>query len=96
MQDDKRQAAEPRAPAETRRVLLCSGKVYYDLVATRQILGADHVAIHRIEQLYPLQRRDTGTRPAPTRRQTLGGCVRRPPISLRSRGGSMTNTSSRS
>jgi 2-oxoglutarate dehydrogenase E1 component len=47
-----------RAPAETRRVLLCSGKIYYDLVATRQILGADHVAIHRIEQLYPLQRRD--------------------------------------
>ncbi len=35
------------------RVLLCSGKVYYDLEARRQELGRDDIAILRIEQLYP-------------------------------------------
>ncbi|MEZ4464610.1 MAG: hypothetical protein R3F43_08935 [bacterium] len=50
---------DPEAtPATTKRVLLCSGKIYYDLLATKQILGADHIAVHRIEQLYPLQARD--------------------------------------
>jgi len=50
---------DPATPPEaTRRVLLCSGKIYYELLATKQILGADHVAIHRIEQLYPLQNRE--------------------------------------
>jgi len=37
-----------------RRVLLCSGKVYYDLVAQRASLSADDVAIVRLERLYPL------------------------------------------
>jgi 2-oxoglutarate dehydrogenase E1 component len=41
-------------PARVRRVLLCSGKVYYDLLEKRQPLGADHVAIVRVEQLAPL------------------------------------------
>ncbi len=35
------------------RVLLCSGKVYYDLVAAREEKQAEHVAIVRLEQLYP-------------------------------------------
>ncbi len=35
------------------RVLLCSGKVYYDLIAARDERSADHVAIVRLEQLYP-------------------------------------------
>jgi 2-oxoglutarate dehydrogenase E1 component len=35
-------------------VLLCSGKVYYDLDKRRQELGRDDVAIVRIEQYYPL------------------------------------------
>ncbi|HLH05253.1 MAG TPA: multifunctional oxoglutarate decarboxylase/oxoglutarate dehydrogenase thiamine pyrophosphate-binding subunit/dihydrolipoyllysine-residue succinyltransferase subunit [Bryobacteraceae bacterium] len=38
---------------EIRRVLLCSGKVYYDLVNKREELGRRDVAIIRIEQLYP-------------------------------------------
>ena len=38
----------------TRRVLLCSGKVYYELDEKRQELKADHVAIVRLEQFYPL------------------------------------------
>ena len=38
----------------TRRVLLCSGKVYYDLVAGREAKKRPDVAIVRFEQLYPL------------------------------------------
>jgi 2-oxoglutarate dehydrogenase E1 component len=37
-----------------RRVLLCSGKVYYDLAAAREEQGRTDVAILRVEQLYPL------------------------------------------
>ena len=36
-----------------RRVVLCSGKVYYDLLADRQARKIDDVAILRLEQLYP-------------------------------------------
>lgn len=35
------------------RVLLCSGKVYYDLLAAREKLNNSHTAIIRLEQLYP-------------------------------------------
>jgi 2-oxoglutarate dehydrogenase E1 component len=41
-------------PAAVRRVLLASGKVYWDLVARREKLGATDTAIVRVEQLYPL------------------------------------------
>ena len=34
-------------------VLLCSGKIYYDLVAAREERRHDDVAIVRVEQLYP-------------------------------------------
>ena len=36
------------------RMVLCGGKVYYDLLEQRRALGLDHVAIVRIEQLYPM------------------------------------------
>ncbi|MDX9997005.1 MAG: 2-oxoglutarate dehydrogenase E1 component [Phenylobacterium sp.] len=36
-----------------RRVLLCSGKVYYDLLERREELGVDDVYILRLEQFYP-------------------------------------------
>jgi len=38
------------------RVLLCTGKIYYDLAAHREGQGRDDVAILRLEQLYPLTR----------------------------------------
>ncbi len=38
---------------KVKRVIACSGKVYYDLVKKREEKGADDVAILRVEQLYP-------------------------------------------
>ncbi|HXF16907.1 MAG TPA: 2-oxoglutarate dehydrogenase E1 component [Burkholderiales bacterium] len=38
---------------KVKRVVFCSGKVYFDLVAARRERGIDDVAIVRLEQLYP-------------------------------------------
>ena len=40
--------------ASARKILLCSGKIYYELVAERARRSADDVAILRLEQYYPL------------------------------------------
>ncbi len=44
-------------PSAVRRVLLCSGKICYELNAARQQRGVDDTAIVRIEQLYPVPKR---------------------------------------
>jgi 2-oxoglutarate dehydrogenase E1 component len=41
-------------PGQVRRVLLCSGKIYYDLAAKRQADQRADIAIVRAERLYPL------------------------------------------
>lgn len=40
-------------PKKIKKVILCSGKVYYDLYEKRKELGRSDIAIMRIEQLYP-------------------------------------------
>ncbi len=41
------------ADDRVRRVVLCSGKVYFDLLKARAASGDDRVALLRVEQLYP-------------------------------------------
>jgi 2-oxoglutarate dehydrogenase E1 component len=43
----------PADPARVRRVVLCSGKVYYDLRGAQTETHADEVAVVRVEQFYP-------------------------------------------
>ncbi len=43
--------------SKIRRVVLCSGKVYYDLYEVRDQLGIDDVYLVRVEQLYPFPAR---------------------------------------
>jgi 2-oxoglutarate dehydrogenase E1 component len=40
-------------PEQVRRVAICSGKVYYDLLAARRIQDIKDIAIIRLEQIYP-------------------------------------------
>ncbi|ROR73768.1 multifunctional oxoglutarate decarboxylase/oxoglutarate dehydrogenase thiamine pyrophosphate-binding subunit/dihydrolipoyllysine-residue succinyltransferase subunit [Bogoriella caseilytica] len=47
--------AEVRESGTVDRVLLCSGRVYYDLAARRAKSGDASTAIIRLEQLYPLE-----------------------------------------
>ncbi|MEW6136206.1 MAG: 2-oxoglutarate dehydrogenase E1 component [Bacteroidota bacterium] len=45
---------DPKAdPAKVERLIFCWGKVYYDLLEEKEKTNAEHVAIVRIEQMYP-------------------------------------------
>ena len=44
-------------PERARRVVFCSGKVYYDLLAAREERGIDDVALLRLEQIAPFPSR---------------------------------------
>ncbi len=41
-------------PKSVRRVILCSGKIYIDLVSSKFRAAAKDVALVRVEQLYPV------------------------------------------
>ncbi len=47
---------DPSHPTQVRRVVLCSGRIYYDLEAYRQKEQRLEIALVRIEQLYPLDK----------------------------------------
>ena len=42
-----------KEPKKIKKVILCSGKVYFDLIEAREKMKKDDVVIYRIEQLYP-------------------------------------------
>lgn len=44
---------DPAGNRDATRILLCSGRIYYDLIAYREEQKIGHCAILRIEQLYP-------------------------------------------
>ena len=44
---------DPAAPKAAKRIILCTGKVYFDLADHRQAEKIDDTAIIRVEQLYP-------------------------------------------
>ncbi|MFY9992204.1 MAG: 2-oxoglutarate dehydrogenase E1 component [Rhodoplanes sp.] len=49
-------------PENIRRVVLCSGKVYYDLYEEREKRGIDDIYLLRVEQLYPFPTKELFTR----------------------------------
>src|SRR5580693_7093274 len=64
--------------AEIRRVILCSGKVYYDLLEAREEAGADDVYILRLEQFYPWPMRSLMTELARFKTAELVWCQEEP------------------
>src|SRR5205814_9427523 len=52
--DDPRQPERDRV----RRLLLCSGKIYFSLAAAQEKENVNNVAIVRVEQFYPLPRKE--------------------------------------
>ncbi|MDN5857988.1 MAG: multifunctional oxoglutarate decarboxylase/oxoglutarate dehydrogenase thiamine pyrophosphate-binding subunit/dihydrolipoyllysine-residue succinyltransferase subunit, partial [Pseudonocardia sp.] len=55
--DDPRFRDLDSSAAEVRSVILCTGKIYYELAAARDRKEIDDVAIVRLEQLYPIAER---------------------------------------
>jgi 2-oxoglutarate dehydrogenase E1 component len=47
---------DPKDAKGVERLIFCTGKVYYDLLAEREKRGAEDTRIIRIEQLYPIHR----------------------------------------
>ena len=66
------------APEQVKRVVVCTGKVYYDLLATRRERGITDVAIVRLEQLYPFPIRSLTAALAPYRNAEVVWCQEEP------------------
>ncbi len=64
--------------AEVRRVVLCSGKVYYDLLAERREKGVKDIALIRMEQLHPFPRNSLAKALAPYRQAEVVWCQEEP------------------
>ena len=61
-----------------RRVVLCSGKVYYDLLDEREKLGVDDVYLLRLEQFYPWPMKSLSTELARFKSAELVWCQEEP------------------
>ncbi len=53
LNNDNENFIKLKNPDEIEKVILCSGKVYFDLLAAREKVKRDNVVLFRIEQLYP-------------------------------------------
>ena len=65
-------------PEQVKRVVLCTGKVYYDLLQERRDKGVKDVAIVRVEQLYPFPRTSLARTLAPYRNAEVVWCQEEP------------------
>jgi len=63
---------------EIRRVVLCTGKVYYDLLEAREERGIDDVYLMRVEQLYPFPARALMTELEPLKHAEMVWCQEEP------------------
>jgi 2-oxoglutarate dehydrogenase E1 component len=68
----------PSEPKDAKQVVLCSGKIYYDLVEEREKRGANDVHILRLEQLYPFPADALATELEPYRHCHLVWCQEEP------------------
>jgi 2-oxoglutarate dehydrogenase E1 component len=50
---ERRMGATLKPDSDIRRVVLCSGKVYYDIADARDAAGISDIYVMRLEQLYP-------------------------------------------
>ena len=66
------------APERVRRVVFCSGKVYYDLLAAREDRGIDDVALLRLEQIAPFPSRSVMVELAKYREAEVVWCQEEP------------------
>ena len=64
-------------PKDVKRVVMCSGKVYYDLLEQRRANNQRDVAIIRIEQLYPFPHEDVKKALEPYAHVTDYVCVKK-------------------
>jgi 2-oxoglutarate dehydrogenase E1 component len=65
-------------PEQVRRVVVCTGKVYYDLLTARREQGITDVAILRLEQLYPWPMRSLPAALAPYKNADVIWCQEEP------------------
>jgi 2-oxoglutarate dehydrogenase E1 component len=66
------------APDAVKRVVLCTGKVYYDLLAERREQAINDVAIVRVEQIYPFPVTSLRAALAPYRNAQVVWCQEEP------------------
>jgi 2-oxoglutarate dehydrogenase E1 component len=65
-------------PEQVKRVVLCTGKVYYDLLLERRAKNVTDVAIVRVEQIYPFPVRNLSRILAPYQNAEVVWCQEEP------------------
>ncbi|MGL5448207.1 MAG: 2-oxoglutarate dehydrogenase E1 component [Rhabdaerophilum sp.] len=73
-----RSTTKLKPDAKIRRVILCSGKVYYDLLDEREKRGIDDVYLLRVEQLYPFPMKSVATELARFKKADVVWCQEEP------------------
>ena len=66
------------APEAVKRVVISTGKVYYDLLAERREKGVQEVALVRLEQIYPFPEKSLGAAIAPYKNAEVVWCQEEP------------------